>query len=110
MSSTSIRIVRSFGEFTTLQRDWNTLFAASTSASPFLHYDWLRQWLELYGPEYTCLQNGLRVLLFRQGGELVGALPLYVRRSDHAFAGPRSVRFLGTGEAESEETCPEYLD
>lgn len=110
MDHTSVAVVRSFGEFCTLERPWNTLFAASASASPFLHYDWLKQWLELYGPEYTSLQAGLRVLLFRQGGELVGALPLYVRRGNYPFSGPRAIRFIGTGEAENEEACPEYLD
>jgi CelD/BcsL family acetyltransferase involved in cellulose biosynthesis len=110
MAEISISVVRSRAEFAALQRAWNALFAASPRVSPFLHYDWLQHWLQLYGPEYTSLQRGLRILLIRKGGELVGALPLFVRRGSYPLMGRQALRFIGTGEQEFEETCPEYLD
>jgi hypothetical protein len=41
---------------------------------------------------------------------LVGALPLYEGRSGRSPLGARELRFLSTGEAEYEETCPDYLN
>jgi CelD/BcsL family acetyltransferase involved in cellulose biosynthesis len=44
-----------------------------------------------------------------RGARLIGALPLYLHAGTGAVGVP-ALRFLSTGEAEGEETCPEYLD
>lgn len=89
-----------------IRADWDDLHASVPDASVFLHFVWLRSWWHDYGAEYG--PGGLRILTIWRDGILTGALPLYVNgRSGRLHA--RWLRFISTGEAEAEETCPDYL-
>lgn len=64
---------RAFGE---LAEEWDRLYRACPSATPFQSHAWLHSWWLSYGTP-----RGLRLFLVRRGGELVGAAPLMrVRR------------------------------
>ena len=87
---------------------WDALHASSPYASPPLDFAWLRAWWRIYGPTYGTA--GLRIVTVWRGPQLIGALPMYEGRyGENPFAA-RQLRFLSTGEAESEETCPDYLN
>lgn len=101
-------VVRSFAELNGLTAEWAALFARQPSPSPALHLDWIRAWWDTYGPAYSRVDRGLRLIAVRRGGRLVGALPLYARTG--IPFGPRRLGFVSTGEHGNEETCPEYLD
>ena len=45
-----------------------------------------------------------------RGAQLTGIIPLYECLPPRAVVGLKTLRFLSTGEAEYEETCPDYLD
>lgn len=108
MTEVSIRVLRTAEEWDATEGDWRALHAACPLGQPTQRWDWLREWWRLYGPEYST-SDGLRILTAWEGGQLTGALPLYLRRAEHPYA-PRRLCLLSTGEAEVEETCPDYLD
>lgn len=101
----TVRLIREDEEWDALRPAWDRLYAASQYAAPPLDFMWLRWWWRIYGPVYG--SGGLHVITAWRGAELVGALPLY--RSGR-FAGVRRLRFVSTGEAEFEETCPDYMN
>lgn len=86
------------------ETEWRRLWSSGGRLG--LHYDWLTLWWRLYGPLYAG-GDGLRVIVIRDGDQLLAALPLYLARGP---VGARVLRFLGTGERESEEICPGPLD
>lgn len=106
----TVQIVTDNAGFDALQREWDELFIASPTASPPLRFDWVRVWWRIYGPVYGCGGKGLRLIVMRRNGRLIGALPLYLSRGALPLLGVRRLRFISTGAAEFEETCAEYLD
>jgi CelD/BcsL family acetyltransferase involved in cellulose biosynthesis len=103
----TVRIAREESEWDAVRSEWNALFDASPHAPPALHFIWLRTWWATYGAAYG--SGGLRIATVWRGSRLIGALPLYAGGDRGPFDAP-TLRFLSTGEAEWEETCPEYLD
>ncbi len=108
-SPASVRVIRDFAELAGLRQQWGELFDASATQSAPLRFDWLAGWWQVYGPVYAQGGGGLHVLTVWRDGLLVGALPLY-RRVEGRFIRHTRLQFLSTGEAEAEETCPEYMD
>ena len=70
------QLVTEEGEFAELAPDWARLYARCPSATPFQSHAWLHSWWLSYGSP-----GRLRLLLVRDGAELVGVAPLMrVRR------------------------------
>lgn len=92
-----------------LRPDWEALHAACPWASPPLHWDWQRLWWRHYGGAYG--GDGPRIVTVWRDQRCLGLLPLYLRRRP-AVGGVRlrELRLISTGEAEFEETCPDYLN
>lgn len=88
--------------------EWAELFQSSPQAATPLRFAWLRHWWRVYGPVYGAA--GLRILTCWRGSRLVGVLPLYEGRLHGKLLGPRRIGFLSTGEAEFEESSPDYLN
>lgn len=86
------------------QASWETLWNEDPMSTIFLSFSWITEWIESYG-RYI---DRLFVILFYREDKLVGIAPLYVRRPRLGPLG--ELFFLGTGEAETEEACAEYLD
>ena len=79
-------IVSSLEALLSLGPEWDRLVRAMPRPSPFLLHGWLTEWWREYGKGAE-----LAVGLARRDGELVGALPLMVRRR----AGVRILEFVG---------------
>jgi CelD/BcsL family acetyltransferase involved in cellulose biosynthesis len=103
-----VRVIRDVEEWDALEGKWRELFKESPAASPVLTWEWLRQWWQIYGSIYGS-PKGLRLLTVWRDDRLIAGLPLYQCRTSWLF-GVRRLRFISTGEAEFEETCPNYLD
>lgn len=110
--SSPIRVetLRETAALAQLRGDWLRLFDSVTHASASLHPDWISNWWDIYGPGYGCSREPLRLLCFRRDEQLLGILPLYQRRSIRMRDGGERLCFIGTGEDEYEEVCPDYLD
>ena len=104
-----VRIVRDLPALLALRGSWDELFDASLAAAAPMRFEWLLEWWRIYGPTYGADGGGLRVITVWSGGRLIGALPLYRRVEGNGLRHAR-LQFLSTGEAEFEETYPEYLD
>ena len=106
-----IEVMHDFPIGDRLAEEWKALFDASPTASPPLRWEWLRTWWEIYQGDYAAsgADTGLRLFLIRRGAHLIGALPLYLRKSRSLLL-PRRLCFISTGEDEHEEICAENLN
>lgn len=102
------RVIQNEPEWDAIREDWDALHASSPYSSTSLSFDWLRGWWRVYGTFYGT--GGLRIVTVWRGSRLVGALPLYLGRRAGGPLGGRHLQFISTGEAEHEETCPDYLN
>ena len=62
-------------DFATLEEEWEDLHRNAAFATPFQSWAWLYSWWEFYGKDYE-----LRVVTIREGGLLVGLMPLMLER------------------------------
>lgn len=104
----TLRLIQDVPAWDAIREDWQALHRASPAASTPLDFVWLRCWWEVYGPVYGA--GGLRIVTFWRDAQLVAAVPLYLQLEGRGPLALRRLRFLSTGEAEFEETCPDYLD
>jgi CelD/BcsL family acetyltransferase involved in cellulose biosynthesis len=102
------RVIQEVVEWDAIRDDWKTLYASSPYSSTPLDFVWLRGWWRVYGNVYGT--GGLRVVTVWRGSWLIGAIPLYVGRVVGGSLGGRRLQFISTGEAEHEETCPDYMN
>ncbi len=68
--------IRRFEEFLGLEAEWNQLLARSSFDAPFLRHEWLTTWWRHFSPD-----GRLAILLAREGGRLVLALPLMEQKT-----------------------------
>src|SRR5215211_1940763 len=68
-------VLRDTREFASLEEEWDDLYRHSPRATPFQSWAWLYSWWECYGEDYE-----LRLIAVREGGLLVGLLPLMLER------------------------------
>lgn len=89
-------------QFQSLRDEWDGLLSRSPSANPFLTWEWLFSWWEVYGE-----RDELRLITVRdEQGQLVGLAPLRVSTRRIGCVVPvRKLEFVASGEA-----CSDYLD
>jgi CelD/BcsL family acetyltransferase involved in cellulose biosynthesis len=75
-------------DFAALEEEWEDLYHNSPLATPFQSWGWLYSWWEHYGEDHE-----LRLITVRDGGLLVGLVPLMLARR----AGLGKLLFIGTG-------------
>lgn len=79
-------------EFFRLRGEWDALLQSSESDCIFLTHEWLSTW-------WKHLSDGRRlsIMALRDGGELIGVLPLAARPAQYARMMPPILEFLGSG-------------
>jgi CelD/BcsL family acetyltransferase involved in cellulose biosynthesis len=105
----TVRVLRSSAEWEAVACDWDPLVEASCFPAASLHFGWLHGWWKIYSRNCSLGESSLRVITIWRASELLGALPLYESSGGKGLRGGRCLRFLSTGEPQSEETCPDYL-
>jgi len=75
--------------FDLLREDWNRLVDRLDVPSPFQSWEWCRAWWKHFGSGHR-----LRIVVFRDEGEIVGIAPLHQRRYG-PFLGPSILAPLG---------------
>lgn len=71
----TVELVTDEGAFAELAPQWRRLYGRCAAATPFQSHAWLLSWWRSYGSA-----GRLRLVLAREGGELVGAAPLTLVR------------------------------
>jgi CelD/BcsL family acetyltransferase involved in cellulose biosynthesis len=100
-------ILREPAELAECEPAWWDLLARSDDSEPMLTPFWLRAWWRVFGADGG---RELRAFLVYEGDRLIGIVPLLSRRHWYRLLLPfRRLELLGTGEAEADEICSEYL-
>lgn len=100
--SMHIETLHTVAAFDTLRDHWLALENGSTDASVFATWDWQRIWWTHYGGG-----RQLRLLVARQGSDVLGILPLYLERGRIGKVWPTTaLRQVGIGG----DTAPDDLD
>jgi CelD/BcsL family acetyltransferase involved in cellulose biosynthesis len=100
-------VLRDAGALAALRDEWHALLMQSGGAEVFQTHEWMSTWWEVFGDQ----DRELFVVTVRQGGRLVGLAPFLIRRIGRwSRAQVRRLEFLGTGEAEEDEVCSDFLD
>jgi CelD/BcsL family acetyltransferase involved in cellulose biosynthesis len=101
------RIIQSLPELERLAPRWRQLMDRATQAQPVLTPLWLVAWWREFGERDGRM---MRALAVEDGGELVGLVPMALRRNLLGRAIPvRCLELFGTGEDEADEICSEYV-
>jgi CelD/BcsL family acetyltransferase involved in cellulose biosynthesis len=87
-------ILRNKRDFAALEEEWDDLYCRSALATPFQSWAWLYSWWEHYGEDHELL-----LITVRDGGLLVGLVPLMLQRR----LGFGRLLLIGTGSTD-------YLD
>src|SRR5205085_12297569 len=95
-----VKRIKTAEEFFELRDEWNTLLESSASACVCLTHEWVSTW-------WRQLAEGrkLSILTARDGGKLIGILPLAIRAPQYPRMMPRLVEFIASGVIGSD-----YLD
>jgi CelD/BcsL family acetyltransferase involved in cellulose biosynthesis len=95
-----VKLIGTAEEFFKLRDEWNALLESSASPGVFLTHEWLSTW-------WKHLSEGrkLSILSARDGGKLIGILPLTIHAPQYARMMPRVAEFIGSGVIGSD-----YLD
>jgi CelD/BcsL family acetyltransferase involved in cellulose biosynthesis len=103
----AVEVVTRTSQLQALVPEWEGLLRASETNEPMLSPSWLLPWWAVFGPVGG---RTLRTLAVRKEGRLVGLVPLLRRVHWYRPGIPfRRLEMLGTGEAEADEVCSEYL-
>lgn len=101
-----ISIVDSVAGFQRLQGQWEQLFIASGTKSPFLSWDWMYEWWRCYNSQLKQQPSLYIICLYDEHDRLTAILPLFKKIHGILFGySIAALQFLGT-EIESSD----YLD
>jgi CelD/BcsL family acetyltransferase involved in cellulose biosynthesis len=100
-------VITDFAELEKIAPAWREMLRGSAANGPMLSPAWMLSWWRVFGRrDGRCLA----VAAIRDGERLVGLAPLTARRHWHRLGIPfRRLEPLGTGEAEADAVCPDYL-
>jgi len=96
----SIERITTIENLLAVQPEWNALLQRSNSNCVFLTHEWLTTWWKHLGEG-----RKLEILTARDNGQLLGILPLALRRPQYSRMMPWTLEFLGSGVIGSD-----YLD
>ena len=106
-ATTSRDLIVEARDLAALADEWRALCARSATDEPTLGPEWMTTWWRVFGHDGD---RALRVLTVREGGRLVGVVPLLARtiryRPGIAF---RRLELLASGEDEHDEICSDYI-
>ena len=100
-----LRVVDSSDELCNLKSSWDAILEKLDECPPFLTWEWMYTWWEVYKTDAT----KLLVLVISDKSNVVAIAPFYIRASSYPIS-CKTVYFLGAGEPENKEVCSEYLD
>ncbi|MCB1756248.1 MAG: GNAT family N-acetyltransferase [Gammaproteobacteria bacterium] len=97
--------INTVAAFRDMRDEWSALLQRCPNSTPFLTWEWLYSWWEVFAGE----TNLLKIVTIRQQGRLIGLAPFQIEKRGRSSGGD-ILRFIGTGEDEADEVVSEYLD
>lgn len=73
-----VRLITDFGDFNALEPEWNAALQNSEADNPFLRFEWLKAWLNIYRD-----QTELFTVVAREESGLIAAAPLAITSRKH---------------------------
>ncbi|WP_158278762.1 GNAT family N-acetyltransferase [Leucothrix arctica] len=103
-SKIRVECVQDTAAFNALKGDWNTLVEHSIHPQPFILWEWMFTWWEVYQ------QSGYELLILGvyDDKKLVAIAPFYIDNAHWLMR--RRLRMLGEGEAREDEVVSHYPD
>ncbi len=105
MNHLTVQIIDDFQEFLSLESEWSSLLAQSSTNSVFLTHEWFRCWWEAFGDKHQMF-----VICVRNNGKLAGVAPLYLHKTRFRGLPVNKLSFLAnryTAEADLIVASPE---
>ncbi len=99
-----VACIQSIEDFKALKEDWNKLVGESINPNPFILWEWMFTWWEVY---HQKSKDKLALLTLYNDGELVALAPFYIK-SVNPFI--KSLKLLGEGENEVDAAVTTYPD
>jgi len=99
-----VECIQETAQFKQLKCDWNLLVESSIHPQPFLLWEWIFTWWEVYAKS----SYKLTILAVYDDTKLVALAPFYVDNSHLLLKG--RLRMLGEGEAFEDEVVSHYPD
>jgi len=99
-----VACIQSIDEFKALKEDWNRLVGESINPHPFILWEWMFTWWEVY---HQASKDKLTILTLYHDGELVALAPFYIK-SVSPFV--KSLKLIGEGENEADAAVTAYPD
>lgn len=90
----SIRLLTKTDKFKAIGREWNILLAQSGISSPFLSWEWLYTWWDVYAGHDR--KNQLAIVAAYEQDKLIALLPGYIRKETHYGIPMQVYAFLGS--------------
>src|SRR4051812_43212628 len=92
LTETGVRLetFTSFEDAQAIAGEWDEL-VTGLDGSLYMSFDWCRVWWQHYGA-----RRDLRLMAFRDRGELVGVLPFFVERVGVVFARARVAKLVSS--------------
>ncbi|RVU85962.1 GNAT family N-acetyltransferase [Leucothrix sargassi] len=103
-SKIRVECIQDTAAFSALKNNWNNLVEHSIHPQPFLLWEWMYTWWEVYQQaDYELL-----ILAVHENDELVALAPFYIDNANWLMRG--RLRMLGEGEAREDEVVSHYPD
>jgi CelD/BcsL family acetyltransferase involved in cellulose biosynthesis len=99
-----VECIQDTEQFRQLKCEWNNLVEHSIHPQPFLLWEWIFTWWEVYAKT----TYSLSIIAVYQGDKLVALAPFYIDNSNFLLKG--RLRMLGEGEAFKDEVVSHYPD
>ncbi len=94
----NIQEINRLEEWVPIKEDWNRLLSRSENNNLFLTFEWLSTWWRHFGENSIFSgKKRLRILLLREGSDIVGIAPLMVRELRRFGVTIKALEFIGCG-------------
>ncbi|MGK0270824.1 MAG: CelD/BcsL family acetyltransferase involved in cellulose biosynthesis [Cocleimonas sp.] len=98
-----IDCIHSKEKFLNLKHQWNQLVESSSCQNPFMLWEWMYTWWDVFGSR----DNQLYIIAIYEGNSLISIAPFYIKKK---FKFSKRLSFIGEGENQADAIVTHYPD
>lgn len=95
--------IHSQEQFLNLKEQWNELVETSSCQNPFMLWEWMYTWWDVFGSS----DDKLYIIAIFEGKSLISLAPFYIKKT---FKFSKRLSFIGEGENHADEIVTHYPD